>query len=172
MPAPMPARREDLRYTRRVAQEIERKFLVDTARWRPAGAGVVFRQGYLSSHPERVVRVRIEGGAAKLTIKGPTAGVVRTEIEYPIPLADAETLLALCERPLIDKVRHTEQHGGKTWEIDVFHGENEGLVIAEVELASEDEPIAVPPWAIEEVSHDPRYFNAALVAAPYNTWRR
>jgi adenylate cyclase len=155
-----------------VAQEIERKFLVDTLRWQPAGAGVVFRQGYLSSHPERTVRVRISGDAAKLTIKGLTAGISRLELEYEIPLADAEQLLALCERPLIDKVRHAEQHGGKTWEIDVFHGENEGLVIAELELASEDEPFTAPPWAIEEVSHDPRYYNASLVKAPYRTWPR
>lgn len=158
-------------YTRRVGREIERKFLVDTARWRPAGPGVAFRQGYLSSHPERVVRVRLEGDAAKLTIKGLTAGVSRLEFEYGIPRADAEQLLALCERPLIEKVRHTEEHAGKTWEIDVFHGDNEGLVIAELELASEGEPFTAPPWAIEEVSHDPRYYNASLVKAPYRSWR-
>jgi len=155
-----------------VAQEIERKFLVDPSRWRPAGAGVSFRQGYLSSHPDRTVRVRLEGDAAKLTIKGRTAGVSRLELEYAIPRADAEQLLALCERPLIDKVRHTEEHGGKRWEIDVFGGDNAGLVIAELELASEDEPFTAPPWAIEEVSHDPRYYNANLVKAPYATWRR
>jgi adenylate cyclase len=154
-----------------VAQEIERKFLVDTARWRPAGAGVPFRQGYLSSHPERTVRVRIEGDAGKLTIKGLTAGVSRLELEYAIPLADAEQLLALCERPLIEKVRHAEPHEGKTWEIDVFAGDNEGLVIAELELSSEDEPYTAPPWAIREVSGDPRYYNASLVKAPYRTWK-
>lgn len=159
-------------YTQGVAQEIERKFLVDTLRWQPAGAGAVFRQGYLSSHPERTVRVRISGDAAKLTIKGLTAGISRLELEYELPLADAEQLLALCERPLIDKVRHTEQHEGKTWEIDVFHGDNEGLVLAELELASEDEPFTAPPWAFEEVSHDPRYYNANLVKAPYRTWPR
>jgi adenylate cyclase len=154
-----------------VAQEIERKFLVDVARWRPAGGGVALRQGYLSSHPERTVRVRIEGDAAKLTIKGLTSGVSRLELEYEIPVPDAEQLLALCERPLIEKVRHTEQHGGKTWEIDVFGGENAGLVIAELELGSEDEPFTAPPWAREEVSHDPRYYNASLVRAPYRSWR-
>jgi len=154
-----------------VGQEIERKFLVDVARWRPAGAGVAFRQGYLSSHPERTVRVRLEGDAGKLTIKGKTSGVSRLELEYAIPRADAEQLLALCERPLIEKVRHTEEHAGKTWEIDVFGGENEGLVVAELELASEDEPFERPPWALEEVSHDPRYYNASLVRAPYRTWR-
>ena len=154
-----------------MAQEIERKFLVDTARWRPAGPGIALRQGYLSSQPERTVRVRLEGGAGKLTIKGITTGVTRTELEYEIPAADAEQLLALCERPLIEKVRHTEQHEGKTWEIDVFGGENEGLVMAELELGSEDEPFTAPPWAIEEVSHDPRYYNANLGKAPYRTWK-
>ncbi len=154
-----------------MGQEIERKFLVDVARWRPAGAGVAFRQGYLSSHPDRTVRVRIEGDTGKLTIKGRTAGVSRLELEYPIALADAEQLLALCERPLIEKVRHTEQHAGKTWEIDVFGGDNAGLVVAELELGSEDEPFTAPPWATEEVSHDPRYYNASLVKVPYRTWR-
>jgi adenylate cyclase len=154
-----------------MAQEIERKFLVDVTRWRPAGAGVAFRQGYLSSHPERTVRVRLEGSAGKLTIKGATSGVSRLELEYAIPHADAEQLLALCERPLIEKVRHTEPHEGKTWEIDVFGGENEGLVVAEIELGAEDEPFTRPPWAIREVSDDPRYYNASLVRAPYRTWR-
>ena len=159
-------------YTRCVGQEIERKFLVDTTRWRPAGGGVPLRQGYLSSHPERTVRVRLAGERGKLTIKGLTAGVSRAEFEYEIPRADAEQLLALCERPLLEKVRHIEEHEGKIWEIDVFGGENQGLVLAELELASEDEPFTAPPWAIEEVSHDPRYYNANLVKAPYAGWRR
>ena len=153
-----------------MGHEIERKFLVDTARWHPAGTGVTYRQGYLSSHPERVVRVRLEGDASKLTIKGPTTGVTRVELEYDIPLKDAEQLLELCERPLIEKVRHTEEHGGKTWEIDVFGGDNEGLIVAEIELESEDEAFTAPPWATAEVSHDPRYYNANLVKAPYRTW--
>lgn len=154
-----------------MGREIERKFLIDVARWRPAGAGVPFRQGYLSSHPERTVRVRLEGSAGKLTVKGKTAGVSRLELEYEIPTDDAEQLLALCERPLIEKVRHTEEHAGKTWQIDVFGGENEGLVVAELELLSEDEPFTAPPWVREEVSHDPRYYNANLGKAPYRTWK-
>lgn len=154
-----------------MGREIERKFLVDTSRWRPAGPGVPFRQGYLSTHPERTVRVRLEGPAGKLTIKGATSGISRVELEYDVPRADAEQLLALCERPLIEKVRHTESHGGKTWEIDVFSGDNDGLVVAELEISSEDEAFTRPPWVTSEVSHDPRYFNAALVRAPYRTWR-
>lgn len=155
-----------------LALEIERKYLVDETRWTPADSGVHLVQGYLSSHPERVVRVRIAGAAAKLTIKGITTGITRVELEYDVPLADAEQLLALCERPLIDKHRYTEQHGGRTWEIDVFHGDNTGLVIAEVEIESEDAAIELPAWIGREVSSDPRYYNANLLAAPYSTWPR
>lgn len=152
-----------------MGSEIERKFLVDPA-WRPPGEGVRFTQGYLSSAPERVVRVRLEGETAKLTIKGKTRGVTRDEFEYEIPASDAPALLALCEQPVIEKHRHRIDFDGKTWEVDVFHGDNDGLVVAELELASETEPFAVPPWAIEEVSHDPRYYNANLQKHPYRTW--
>ena len=153
--------------------EIERKYLVDAAAWRPQGGGIRFRQGYLSTQLERVVRVRIEGGAAKLTIKGASKGLARTEFEYPIPVDDAAAMLDhLCEQPLIDKHRHKEVHHGKTWEIDVFHGDNEGLVVAEIELGSEDEPVRVPAWAVQEVSADPRYFNSNLAGNPYKSWPR
>lgn len=156
-----------------MADEIERKFLVDTTTWRPRADGVHLVQGYLSAHPERVVRVRIAGTAAKLTIKGLTTGIRRVELEYDIPLADAELMIAsLCERPLIDKHRYTEQVGAHTWEVDVFHGDNDGLVIAEVELASEDERVELPAWVGAEVSSDPRYYNANLIAAPYSTWNQ
>jgi len=156
-----------------MGKEIERKYLVDTSRWRPQGAGTRFKQGYLNSQKERVVRVRIEGDRAKLTIKGPSVGVTRSEFEYPLPLEDAAALLDnLCEQPLIDKHRHAEVHGGKTWEIDVFHGDNEGLVVAEIELSSEDESFALPPWAVREVSSDPRYFNSNLLKNPYKQWPR
>ena len=155
-----------------MAHEIERKFLVDVVAWKPADAGTLFRQGYLCSHLERVVRVRVEGTEGKLTIKGATSGVTRVELEYPIPLADAELMLGtLCERPLIEKTRHEELHGGKRWEIDVFHGDNDGLVIAELELAAEDEAFETPSWVIREVSSDPRYYNSNLIAAPYKSWR-
>jgi adenylate cyclase len=151
--------------------EIERKYLVDVSIWRPTAPGVAIRQGYLSSVPERTVRVRIEGDRAVLTIKGKTDGISRVELEYPIPVDDAATMLAdLCERPLIEKTRHHEVHAGKTWDVDVFAGDNAGLVVAEIELASETEPFEVPPWASTEVSDDPRYFNASLIKRPYRTW--
>jgi adenylate cyclase len=154
-----------------MGHEIERKYLVDVARWSPRDNGVHLVQGYLSSRPERVVRVRIAGDSAKLTIKGPTVGVTRTELEYDIPLADAKLMLdTLCERPLIDKHRYVETHGALNWEIDVFHGDNDGLVIAEVELQHEDDAIELPAWAGAEVSHDPRYYNANLLKAPFTTW--
>ncbi len=123
-----------------MAQEIERKYLVDTARWTPRDAGEQLVQGYLSSIPERTVRVRVAGERAWLTIKGLTRGVTRTELEYPVPVADATVMLReLCERPLIEKRRHRELVAGKTWEVDVFAGDNAGLVIAELELADEHE---------------------------------
>lgn len=154
-----------------MATEIERKFLVKQGAWAPKGPGTHFQQGYLNSQKERVVRVRIEGSVAKLTIKGLTKGVTRSEFEYGIPLEDAGVILnQLCERPLIDKHRHVEHHLGRAWEIDVFHGENEGLVIAEVELPSADAKVELPDWVGAEVSNDPRYFNSNLLQNPYTTW--
>lgn len=154
-----------------MGSEIERKFLVDVATWKPASDGTLFRQGYLSVHPERTVRVRIEGDEARLTLKGQTRGITRTELEYAIPLADAQVALTeLCEQPIIEKRRHVETFGGKTWEIDVFLGDNAGLVMAEVELDSEHEEVPLPPWVTEEVSSDPRYYNSYLVAKPFRSW--
>ncbi|MBL0141134.1 MAG: CYTH domain-containing protein [Betaproteobacteria bacterium] len=154
-----------------MGKEIERKYLVDLSKWTPQDAGIHFKQGYLNAQKERVVRVRIEGTQAKLTIKGVSVGVTRSEFEYAIPVEDAAVLLDnLCEKPLIDKHRHKEVHGGKTWEIDVFHGDNEGLVVAEIELGSEDEKFPVPDWAVREVSSDSRYFNSNLLKNPYRNW--
>ena len=155
-----------------MSTEIERKFLVDTTQWTPRDAGTVFRQGYLSSHRERTVRIRLEGDRAKLTIKGPTRGVTRTELEYDIPREDADRLLELCEQPLIEKTRYVEDHGGLRWEIDVFHGANAGLVVAEVELEREDQPVTKPAWVTDEVSEDPRYYNANLIHHPYSAWTK
>jgi CYTH domain-containing protein len=155
-----------------MANEIEHKYLVDTGLWRPANAGTLYRQGYLSSVKERVVRVRIAGEQGFLTVKGITVGVTRLEFEYPIPLADATVMLdQLCERPLIEKTRHRETFAGRTWEIDVFHGDNDGLVFAEVEVANAADRVTLPPWAGAEVSADPRYFNNNLANNPYKNWR-
>jgi CYTH domain-containing protein len=156
-----------------MAKEIERKYLVKLDAWKPQTEGTHFKQGYLNAQKERVVRVRIEGTRAKLTVKGITTGVTRSEFEYSIPVEDAAILLDnLCEQPLIDKHRHKEQHHGKTWEIDVFHGENQGLVVAEIELSSEDEKIVLPDWVGEEVSSDPRYFNSNLLKHPFKSWTK
>lgn len=153
-------------------QEIEHKFLVRLDVWKPAEPGVLYRQGYLSSAKERVVRVRIAGERAYLTIKGPAQGITRLEFEYALPAADAATMLdLLCEPPLIEKTRYRQTFGGRTWEIDVFHGDNAGLVVAELEVADESEQFEQPPWLGREVSGDPRYFNANLVGNPYKNWR-
>lgn len=160
-----------------MAIEIERKFLVlnDTWRRQPDGGelpGVPFRQGYIPTEGMTTVRVRLEGNQAKLTIKGQNQGLTRAEFEYPIPTADAEDMLdQLCSRPLIEKTRYFRAEQDVTWEIDVFEGENAGLVIAEVELQSEDQQVDLPDWLGEEVSEDPRYYNVNLVTNPYSKWR-
>lgn len=156
-----------------MATEIERKFLVDAALWRATTTGTLYRQGYLSSVNERVVRVRIAGDRGFLTIKGLTIGVSRLEFEYSIPLPDAIAMLdQLCERPLIEKTRYREAFADRIWEIDVFHGDNDGLVLAEVELSNPDEKVELPRWAGAEVSNDPRYFNNNLATHPYRYWRK
>ena len=151
--------------------EIERKFLLQGDAWRGLGQAVLLRQGYLSSTRERVVRVRIEGQQAMLTIKGANVGATRGEWEYPIPLADAVELLdGLCEQPLIEKYRHRIEHAGMVWEVDEFLGANAGLVVAEIELASEDQPFEKPCWVGAEVSGDARYYNANLIRHPFSQW--
>lgn len=151
--------------------EIERKFLLAGDAWRGLGQAVLLRQGYLSSARERVVRVRIEGEQAMLTIKGANVGASRGEWEYPIPLADAVELLdGLCEQPLIEKYRHRVEHAGMVWEVDEFLGANAGLLVAEIELASEDQPFEKPEWIGAEVSGDARYYNANLIRHPFSQW--
>jgi CYTH domain-containing protein len=151
--------------------EIERKFLVTGDGWRAGARGEQYRQGYLSTSPGRTVRVRVAGERAYLTIKGARAGLRRAEFEYEIPPDDAEALLAeLCEGPIIDKVRYRVAHGGLTWEVDEFAGENAGLIVAEVELLTEDQAIALPAWVGQEVSEDYRYTNAYLSQHPYRRW--
>lgn len=150
--------------------EIERKFLVRGDAYRALAPGMACRQGYLCTDPARVVRVRVLGDRAFLTIKGAAAGASRAEFEYAIPPGDARELLNLCERTLIEKTRYTVPHGGLVWEIDEFHGANAGLVVAECELQAEDQRVDRPDWVGEEVTGDARYFNSNLVARPFTTW--
>jgi len=152
--------------------EIERKFLVADDSWRAeATSAVRIMQGYLAHTDSATIRVRIKGDAGFLTIKGSTQGVTRSEYEYPISVQDAEQMLAtLAEGPVIDKVRHLVPVAGHVWEVDIFAGDNEGLVLAEVELPSDDTVFALPSWAGPEVSHDPRYFNVNLARHPYREW--
>jgi adenylate cyclase len=152
--------------------EIERKFLVDTTKWKAAEAGTRIVQGYLCSAKERTVRVRLAGEEARLTIKGEALGISRSEYEYPIPTNDAHEMLdRLCERPFIDKTRHLVDYAGRTWEVDVFHGDNEGLVVAELELEAADARVELPPWTAKEVSEDRRYSNSYLAKRPWPTWK-
>lgn len=147
--------------------EIERKFLVVDDAWREGAVGVHVRQGYLTHGGETVVRVRIAGSGATLTVKGPTTDLVRDEFEYPIPVEDAHQLLAEhCAGRVVHKTRYRVPVGRHTWEIDEFHGRNEGLVVAEVELRERDERVELPPWVGDEVSADPRYANSNLAIRP------
>ena len=154
-----------------MAQEIERKYRVVNDDWRQAATGTRYRQGYLMNQQQATVRVRIAGDRAFLTLKGATTGITRLEFEYEIPVGDADTLLTeLCQAPLIEKTRYRIPIGNHTWEVDEFWGDNAGLIVAEVELKSADEPIELPAWVGQEVSNDPRYYNANLVQHPYCTW--
>lgn len=155
-----------------MATEIERKFLVISDAWRAVAApGVRFRQGYLSGTGKASVRVRVEGDAANLNIKSATLGVRRSEFEYPIPLDDANEMLDhLCSGGIVEKTRYLVTVGDHVWEVDVFEGQNDGLVVAEIELDHEDEGFERPAWAGEEVSHDQRYYNVYLADHPYPTW--
>jgi adenylate cyclase len=151
--------------------EIERKFLLSGDDWMGLGEPVFFRQGYLSSNKDRVVRVRIEGERAVITIKGRNVGATRGEWEYEIPVDDAAELLdGLCEQPLIEKYRRRIMFAGNVWEVDEFLGVNAGLVVAEIELQSEDQQFDKPDWIGEEVTADLRYLNSNLIKQPFSTW--
>ena len=153
--------------------EIERKFLISSDAWRSeSDAGSQIVQGYLPTDASCAVRVRVAGDNAWLTIKGSAhGGVSRAEYEYAIPVDDAHGLLStMARRPYVEKCRFRVLRGTHTWEIDVFEGDNLGLVVAEIELSSEAEAFARPDWLGAEVSADPRYSNAALVKHPYSSW--
>lgn len=155
-----------------MAKEIERKFLVKSLEWKEQTEGILYRQGYLSSLKERTVRIRTINEKAFITIKGITVGVSRLEFEYEIPFADAKQILnELVEKPIIEKYRYKLKQGDLMWEIDEFLGENEGLIVAEVELKDAQQTFVKPAWLGEEVSSDPRYYNSNLVLNPYKSWR-
>ena len=154
-----------------MGKEIERKFLVRDDSFRSLAQGTRYRQGYLNSVKERVVRVRTIDDKGFLTIKGITTGATRAEYEYEIPLKEAEAMLdELCEQPLIEKNRYKIAHKGFIWEVDEFFGENQGLIFAEVELESEDQQFDKPEWITDEVTGDPKYFNSNLIQNPYKNW--
>ena len=154
-----------------MAKEIERKFLVAGEAWRQLATGTVYRQGYLSTVKERTVRVRTIDDKGYLTVKGLTTGSTRVEHEYEIPVDDANEMLDdLCEQPIIEKTRYEISHGGLTWEVDEFGGVNQGLIVAEVELDSEEQTFVKPDWIGEEIADDPRYYNSNLIAHPYTKW--
>ena len=150
--------------------EIERKFLVVNDNYK-SGKPQRIVQGYICSEDNRVVRVRIKGGKAYLTIKNATIGFARNEYEYEIPVADAEAMLQnTCQQPIIDKTRYVMEYKGFTWEVDEFHGDNEGLVVAEIELEHKNDEFELPDFVGEEVTGDARYYNACLFKLPYKCW--
>jgi len=155
-----------------MAIEIERKFLIANDEWRhDADDGIQITQGYMGGNEKSSVRIRVNGESANINIKGKTIGAKRSEYEYVIPLEDADEMLTtLCDRPYIDKTRYHVKYQGHLWEVDVFAGENEGLVVAEIELSTVKETFVLPSWLGEEVTEDPRYYNIYLVTHPYKSW--
>lgn len=154
--------------------ETERKFLLKNSDWKkikPHASPALIRQGYLNTAPERTVRVRVKDKEGFLTIKGLSRGFSRPEFEYPVPLSDAESLLQICEGPLIEKTRHYIMHHEQLWEIDVFFGDNEGLILAEAELEKEDQVLEIPEWIGPEVTQDKRYYNSGLSGNPFRSWK-
>jgi adenylate cyclase len=152
-------------------KEIERKFLTTSDAWREnVNEAISIKQGYLNGNPDRTVRVRVAGEKGWLTVKGRNVGVTRPEYEYEIPVGEALEMIRLCEQPVIEKTRYLVVAYGKTWEVDVFCGENEGLTVAEIELETEEEAFTLPDWVGEEVSADPRYYNVSLMRRPFGGW--
>jgi len=154
-----------------MAIEIERKFLVIGDSWRSLAEGQVYRQGYIPTQDKTTVRIRVVGSQGYLTIKGQSTGMTRAEYEYPIPVTDAETILqTLCQPPLIEKIRYCIPIENVIWEVDEFTGENQGLVLAEVELEEEQQTVNLPDWIGVEVTQDARYYNVNLAQYPYKQW--
>lgn len=154
-----------------MGKETEKKFLVKRNTYRQLGKPIAIRQGFLSVNKDRVVRIRLAGQKAFITVKGRTQGETRPEYEYEIPPADAREMLdTLCLQPLIEKNRYRIQYKGFTWEVDEFFGDNEGLIVAEVELECEGQVFLKPDWVGREVTGEARYYNAALIGKPYSSW--
>ncbi len=154
-----------------MGKEIEKKFLVKGTNWKNLAEGIVYRQAYLSTKKENVVRVRIVGDKGYLTVKGLNLGVSRLEYEYEIPIIDAKEILNnLCKKPIIEKKRYKIKFEGLMWEVDEFLGKNKGLIIAEVELSYETQEIKKPVWIGREVTSESKFFNSNLVSNPYSKW--
>lgn len=153
-----------------MAKEIERKFLVDKNIWNNVGKPFEMIQAYLMIEGDKVIRVRIKEDKAYITIKGNLQGITRDEFEYEIPVDDAKKIMQMRIGAIIAKTRYISEIGGKIWEVDVFKGENEGLIVAEIELESEDEEFKRPEWILDEVSTDVRYYNFNLTKNPFSRW--
>lgn len=154
-----------------MAKEIERKFLINMAAIGILENGTAIKQGYISTMDKTVVRARVAGNKAYLTLKGKNKQLTRSEFEYEIPVNDAEQIISeLCNGPVIEKTRYLCVYEGHTWEIDIFHGNNDGLIVAEIELESEDEAFEKPSWVTVEVSGDAKYYNSSLLDHPYKNW--
>jgi adenylate cyclase len=150
--------------------EIERKFLVDTTRWTPIDEGVRIVQAYLGINPNPTVRIRIAGERAFLTIKGRSNSLARPEFEYEIPVDEAVEMLNLAISDPVEKTRYHVNFDGNLWEVDVFSGKNSGLVMAEIELDSEEQEFQKPDWILQEVTYDQRFYNSWLSSYPYSEW--
>ena len=155
-----------------MAREVERKFLVADDSWRgTAGAGTTLRQAYLTQGQLASVRIRtVDASTAFLTVKSAEPGLSRTEYEYAIPVADAEAMFRLRTGSILEKVRFPVPHAGRKWEVDVYLADNEGLIVAEIELPSEADAVELPAWVGGEVTGDARYYAAALAHSPFRSW--
>lgn len=151
--------------------EIERKFLLKNNSWKENAIGTLYKQAYLNEKGDNTIRVRIEGDVAKLTIKSKANNISRLEFEYDIPMSDAELLFSIAKTSIVEKYRYKIIYEGNCWEVDEFLGDNEGLIVAEIELKSEDQSFKKPSWIGEEVSGDKRYTNAHLARKPYKQWK-
>jgi adenylate cyclase len=155
-----------------MAKEIERKYLVDESKWPKNGKQVKMKQAYLLTRPNIVIRVRINEYSAYLTIKGKPEGISRDEFEYEIPINDALQLMEMRTGAIVSKTRYIEYIDNKKWETDVFDDENQGLIVAEIELENENESVTLPPWITHEVSTDERYYNFNLSKNPFTKWKQ